>query len=163
MWLAMENFVNTTDKSYTALNNELFELCWPSNTDCIWKHNQSTQAYMHFSEFVFYFACCESARWKSYRTEAHQHRRNLEEWLLALANLVHPLQVTSQKAGAATWLQSPLPIVMMKLFLLWRSLWFKRFSGNRWLLGQDRISTVKTERNRVFQRVLGLLRYLLCR
>lgn len=118
----MENFVNTTDRFYTALNKELFELWWLSNTDYIWRHNQSTQAYMHFSEFVFYFAWRELARWKGYRTEAHQHGRNLQEWFLALANLVHPLQVTSQKSGAATQLQSPLPIVMMKLFLPWRSL-----------------------------------------
>lgn len=118
----MENFVNTTDKSYTALNKELFELWWLSNTDYIWKHNQSTQAYMLLSEFVFYFAWHELARWKGYRADARQHGRNLEEWFLALANLVHLLQVTSQKAGAATQLQSPLPIVMVKLFLPWRFL-----------------------------------------
>lgn len=118
----MENFVNTTDKSYTTLNKELFELWWLSNTGYIWKHNQSTQTYMHFIEFVFYFAWCELARWKGYRTDARQHGRNLEKWFLALANLVHALQVTSQKAGAATQLQRPLPIVMLKLFLPWKSL-----------------------------------------
>lgn len=118
----MENFVNTTDKSYTALNKELFELWWLSNTDYIWKHNQSTQAYRHFSEFVFYFAWHELAKWKYYRTETYHHERNLEELFLALANLVHPLQVTSQKAGAVTQLQSPLPIVMMKFFLPWKPL-----------------------------------------
>lgn len=92
------------------------------NTAYIWKHNQSTQAYMHFSEFVFYSTRCDLARGKGYRTDACQHERNLEERSLALANSVHPLWVTSHKAGAATQLQRPLPTFALKLFLPWRSL-----------------------------------------
>lgn len=118
----MGNFVNTTDKSYTALNKELFRLWWLFNTAYIWKHNQSTQAYMHFSEFVFYSARCELAKRKGYRTDACQHGRNLEERSLALANSVQPLQVTSHKARAATQLQRPLSTFTLKLFLPWRSL-----------------------------------------
>lgn len=77
---------------------------------------------MHFSELVFYSARCELDRGKGYRTDACQHGRKLEEWSLALANSVHPLQVTSHKAGAVTQLQTPLPIFTLKLFLPWRSL-----------------------------------------